>query len=194
MISRKLFKNLLIASHLSVASAWAATDNSMPKMDADSYMKSAQVEIKLGTLSNKKIDVILQIPSQEAYGFAGKAETPEQNAIADSVIDNLKQHVSTIVYAPPTLDCKYHINSVDKFATAKTKYAETTKESKIKVSEEYTVLKLDVTLKCLKELPKQTINIDVSKEFKSVNQIVVELKSKEKRRFVINGGSGSFAL
>ena len=158
------------------------------------YKNAAYVEVKLGLLSNKKANITLKISTQQAYGFVGEAETPAQKATVDSVIDNLKQNITTIVTASPTLGCKYNISDVDKFSTVKENYEKNTASVKKKIKSEYQVLEVDITLDCLKELPNQVLNVNFSQNFKNIEKILVDLKGKQKRKIVIDNSSGSFSF
>lgn len=155
---------------------------------------AAQVDVKLSLLSNKKLDVTFRIPSQQAYGFSGDAQTPEHKSTVDSVVDNMKQNITKIIAVDPDLDCKYDVSNIDPFSQEKERHEKTTSTATNKIKTEYNVLKVDVTLDCAKDLLSKKLSIDFSKDFKNIDKILVNLKSKQKRKFAIDSSSGSFSL
>ncbi len=158
------------------------------------YQTAAQIDAKIGMLSNKKANIIFRIPTQKAYGFIGNAETPEQKATVDNVVDKVKQNISNIVSVDPSLECKYEVNDISTFSYAEADYEKSSATEKQKIKSEYKVLKVDFTLNCEKKLLKQKINVNFSQDFKDISKILIHVKSKQKRKFVIEGASGSFNM
>ncbi len=207
---QKLSSNIITfmaAAGLLVGVAFA-TQNNPSEPAGKSLEQTAKVNIKLSMLSDKKMDVIVRIPSQLAYGFPGKATTPEQNATVDNVVDGLKENISQIVALNPELKCTHKVNDIDKFESMKSNYEVNHTGTKTKTTTEYLVLKADVTVSCEKPLPKQLVNVDFGKYFKSVDKYLVEVDGKTKRKFTVDkstesaapesvksaNSSGSFAL
>ena len=182
--------SLVAIAGLQCASAVAQDNSQSPKL----YENSAKVDLKLSLLSDKKIDGVLHIPAQAAYGFPGKATTPENQAKADTVVDEVKQNISQIVTFDPALGCKYKVTDVNKFDSEKAEYEETVNGTHKKTTAEYLVLKVNFTATCNKALPKQNVSIDFSKQFKNIDKFLVEINAKDKRKFKSEAASKSFAL
>jgi hypothetical protein len=186
---------LMVFFFSSVSNAVDMLGNTAQTETTGLYQNAAQVNLKLGLLSNKKMDVTLRIPAQQAYGFAGKAMSPEQQTAVYSAVDNLKQNISSMIAVDQSLGCKYTVNDIDKFDSQKVQHEEKTPEGqKKRITTEYLVLKADVTLNCGQDLPNKTITLNFSQHFKGIDRVLVDLKSKKKRKFVIDSATGSFTL
>jgi hypothetical protein len=186
----KCFLHLIIGT-CSILGAFTVEANSK---NEKIYQTMVQVDVKLGLLSNKKANIIMRIPTQKAYGFIGGAKTHEQKTTVDAVVDKVKQNISNIISVDPSLECKYEFNDINTFSQANMSFEKIFTLENKKMKSENRVLEVDMTLNCVKELPSQTLNINFSQEFKDVNKILVHLKSKQNKKFVIDNASGSFTM
>jgi Protein of unknown function (DUF2796) len=158
----------------------------------ETHHRTAEMDVNLGILSKKKADVQIRIPTQQAYGFEGKAITPEQEEKVNSVIDKLKQNVSQLVSVGN--GCNYIVAGVDKFASATEKSGEYKKGEMKQTKTEYWVLQADIDISCNKNLKKQKMTVGFEKIFNDIDRVSVKLDGSQKREFIINKPNGEFTL
>lgn len=186
-------KKLILSTALSIALFTGVPAYSqLNTSPAETHQHTAEMDVNLGILNKKKADVQIRIPSQQAYGFEGKALTPEQEEKVNRVVDNLKQNVSQLISVDN--GCNYIIAGVDKFATATEKSGEYKKGEMKKIKTEYLVLQADINISCNKNLKKQKMIVGFEKIFNDIDRVSVKLDGSQKREFILDKPNGEFIL
>ena len=187
-MNQKLLSTTLFLSILICSPAFSKKDHSA----GESHYRTAEVDVSLGVFSKKKANIHIRIPSQQAYGFEGKAMTPAQEEKVNSVVDTLKQNISQVISTGE--GCSYEISGVDKFAFASEKSDEYKKGEMKKTNTEYMVLQADINVSCKKNLKKQKMSINFENIFKDIDRVSVRLNGSSKREFIIDKPNGEFTL
>ncbi len=187
-MNQKLLSTTLSISLLTCLPAFSKIEGSV----GEAHQRTAEMDVSLAFFNKKKANIHIRIPTQQAYGFEGKAMTPEQEEKVNSVVDNLKQNISQVISAGE--GCNYEISGVDKFAFASEKSDEYKKGEMKKTNTEYWVLQADINVSCNRNLKKQTMNINFEKIFKDIDRVSVRLNGSGKREFIIDKPNGEFTI
>lgn len=187
-MNQKSLSTTLLISLLTCLPAFSKIEESV----AETHHRTAELDVSLGFFNKKKANIHIRIPTQQAYGFEGKATTPEQEEKVNSVLDNLKQNFSQIISTG--VGCNYEISGVDKFAFASEKSDEYRKGEMKKTKTEYWVLQADINISCNKNLKNQKMLINFEKLFKDIDRVSVRLNGSGKRVFIIDNPNGEFSL
>lgn len=158
---------------------------------------AAEIEASLGLINKKKVDVIIRIPSQQAYGFDGRASNPAQQAQVETVVDNLKQNANNLISLTGNegLECEYEINNINPFIAQQEEYVVPHTSPRFEpnhhLKNSYWMLEIDMTYKCNKDLRNQNLNYDFSQQFKNVHKVLIDAQD---RHFATSDVTGSLAL
>ncbi len=165
---KKLFKAILLAiSSYFILPVFAksADQEFMPN-------DGAYVQIDLSEKQNNTAEIEIKIPSIMAYGFDGKAKSPEEEKTKKSVETYLKKNFQNIIVFDKSLECNFKFKKFEDDIINN------------KVSSKY-------KLTCKSDLINKKVNFDFSKVFKDVRKINYEIEGKQeiKKSIPLNKGS-----